>query len=116
MIFPYLKGNWFQTLFPKKIEFSFRRRGYVYAANWRRRNEGNSRSYFYTKTYNRPIDVPSDEEPEWDAETEFWQGQRIERRPLAADEKNIYLGMDLKKNLSLKKLIFQFTQKIFKSI
>ena len=70
-----------------------RRRGYAYAANWRTRNEGNSRSYFYTKTYNRPDDVPSDEEPEFDNETEHWQGRRIERRVLTADERNIYLGM-----------------------
>lgn len=71
----------------------FSRRGYAYAANWRKRNEGTSRSYFYTKTYKRPADVPSDDEPEMDQEAENWQGQRIERRPLSADERDIYLGM-----------------------
>ena len=73
-----------------------RRRGYIYAANWRNRNEGNSKSYFYTKTYNRPLDVPSDDEPEYEADMDLWHGQRIERRPLAADEKDFYLGMGVK--------------------
>ena len=87
---PY-KKNWLDSNFiPKIINYS--RRGYIYAANWRHRNEGNSKSYFYTKTYNRPEDVPSDEEPEYQEDLEEWQGQRVERRPLAADEKDLYLG------------------------
>ena len=78
----------------KKTLFSLR--GYRYASGWRRRDEGSSKSYFYTKTWNRPDDVPSDEEPEPQQDLDLWQGQKVERRPLAADEKQIYLGMDEK--------------------
>ena len=74
------------------INIFYSRRGYIYAANWRQRNEGTAPSFFYTKTYNRPLDVPSDDEPEYDEELEFWQGRRIERLPLSADQRHLYLG------------------------
>ena len=38
------------------------------------------------------MDVPSDEEPELEADLEYWQGRRVERAPLEAHEKPVYLG------------------------
>ena len=73
--------------------FYFSRRVYSYAVNWRENGEGQSKSYFYTKTYDRPLDVPSDEEPELEADLEYWQGQRVERAPVADHERSVYLGL-----------------------
>ena len=75
----------------------------MYAITWRQNGEGqSSHSYLYTKTFKRPIDVPSDEEPIDEPDIEQWQGFRVDRKPLPANERENYLGMIFKKNFKKK--------------
>ena len=46
-----------------------------------------------TKTFNRPDDVPSDDEPEFEPDLDQWQGQRVQREILPADRRQLYLGI-----------------------
>ena len=72
----------------------FSYRPYLYAVTWRHNGEGqSSNSYLYTKTFKRPIDVPSDEEPIDEPGIDQWQGFRVIRKPLPAHERDDFLGM-----------------------
>ena len=73
--------------------FNFSYRTYVRAIDWRNGNEGRADSFLFTKTYNRPLDVPSDEEPEMEPGLEQWQGHRVTRRQIRDEEWSTYLGM-----------------------
>ena len=72
--------------------FICRFRTYRRAIDWRNGNEGKADSFLFTKTFNRPLDVPSDEEPEPEANLEQWQGLRVTRRALRNEEWSQYLG------------------------
>ena len=72
------------------LEISYRT--YIRAIDWRNGNEGRADSFLFTKTYRRPLDVPSDEEPEMEPGMEQWQGQRVTRRAVRDEEWSIYLG------------------------
>ena len=82
-------------VFEKILIFKFSYRTYIRAIDWRNGNEGRADSFLFTKTYRRPLDVPSDEEPEMEPGLEQWQGQRVTRRAVRDEEWSTYLGTSM---------------------
>ena len=84
-------------------------RTYRALVQWRKTDSTGSRDlsrpdpcFLYTKTFNHPLDVASNEEPVLNPDQQHWSGSKVVRAPVSSSDSARVLG-----NLFLLRMVFK---------